>query len=164
MFISARFFLGLTGAVLIAAVSAFGGALLAMRTRPAPSTITAQQFILVDQAGHVGAKLAWEKRQPAIELFDSEGHLRSSIFLEPNGVPDIYLYDGKHHARAALNLFDNGLPNLAFLDETGQHMVLTEYDANGSYNTVFFHYWRITNSRSGEPAYNGRHFEHTCSR
>lgn len=152
MFSSPRFLFGLAGAVLIAAVSAYGGALLAIRTRPAPSVVGAQQFILVDGAGHIGAKLTWERNQPAVELFDSASHLRSSLFLEPNGVPDFYLYDGKDHVRVALNLFDSGVPNLAFLDKDETVMVRTELDPNGSYNTIF-----SAISKSEEREIAGRH-------
>jgi hypothetical protein len=59
------------------------------------------------------------------------------MFLEPNGVPDLYLYDGNDRVRAALNLFDSGVPNLAFMDDTGETMVLTEFDKERSYNTTF---------------------------
>jgi hypothetical protein len=136
----------IAGIVFISAISAYEGATWAMRkSTSVPSAISASQFILVDERGHVGARVTWEKHQPAVELFDSGNHLRSSLFLEPNGVPDIYLYDAKDQVRAALNLFDSGVPNLAFLDETGRFMVWTEYDANGSYNTIFSNTGEMSN-------------------
>ncbi len=124
--------------VLVAAISGYGTASWTLRnTATASAIVTARQFILVDEAGHVGAKLTWEDHQPAIRLFDSSNQLRSALFLEPNGVPDLYLYDGNNKVRAALNLFDSGIPNLAFMDATEKYMVWTEFDQRLSYNTTF---------------------------
>ncbi|HLJ85270.1 MAG TPA: hypothetical protein VKZ53_00515 [Candidatus Angelobacter sp.] len=101
------------------------------------ASITAREFILADESGHVGAKLTWEEHQPGIRLFDQSGHVRSALFLEPNGVPDLYLYDQNNMVRAALNLFDSGVPNLGFLDTSNEQMVFTEFDNNHSYNLRF---------------------------
>jgi hypothetical protein len=106
----------------------------------APATqpvINAQQIILRDKLGHIGARIAWEHDQPGLWLFDRADHVRSSLFLEPNGVPDLYLYDSNNVGRAALNLFDSGVPNLAFVDAEGKSMVLTEFDKDHAYNITF---------------------------
>jgi hypothetical protein len=138
MSVSARIVLTLAASALVAAISGYLAASWAIRkSATIPEVITARQFVLVDEAGHVGAKLTWEDHQPAIRLFDRTNHVRSALFLEPNGVPDLYLYDGNAKVRAALNLFDSGVPNLAFLDETEKYMVWTEYDKERSYNTTF---------------------------
>jgi hypothetical protein len=129
----------IAGGILVSAISGYLTASWAVhRSSVKPSDkISAHELVLVDEAGHVGARLAWKDGQPQIQLFDRNNRMRSALFLEPNGVPDLYLYDEKNAVRAALNLFDSGVPNLAFLDESQKHMVLTEYDQQQSYNTVF---------------------------
>lgn len=107
------------------------------RRSTARQSVAAHEFLLLDDAGHAGAKLSWEDRQPGMRLFDRQGHLRAALFLEPNGVPDLYLYDQNQVERAALNLFDSGVPNLAFLDGDQQHMVWTDFDKNHVYNITF---------------------------
>jgi hypothetical protein len=125
--------------ILVAAItSGLTASWIAKKTLSKPQmSITAHEFILADESGRIGAKLAWDSNQPAMRLFDRAGHVRSALFLEPNGVPDLYLYDQNNVARAALNLFDSGVPNLAFLDAAQQYMVLTDYDEQHSYNTTF---------------------------
>lgn len=103
-------------------------------TQPA---LMAQQFVLRDGSGHIGAKVSWEDGQPGLRLFDRANQVRSALFLEPNGVPDLYLYDSNKVARAALNLFDSGVPNLAFVDAAGKSMVWTAYDNDHAYNIMF---------------------------
>ena len=101
------------------------------------SEINAQQYVLRDQSGHIGARIAWEHGQPGLWLLDHADHVRSALFLEPNGVPDLYLYDSNTVERAALNLYDNGVPNLAFVDAAGKSMVLTDFDNEHAYNITF---------------------------
>ena len=135
-----RVLVAFTGCVLISAMVAyFTASRIARGTAAAadPPKLTAREFVLVDEHGHVGATLCWKNGQPQLQLFDGKDHVRSALFLEPNGVPDLYLYDGNNSVRAALNLFDSGVPNLAFLDESQTHMVFTEFDIKNSYNTVF---------------------------
>lgn len=125
--------------IIVAALSGGLTALLIVHHTAAatPSSLAAREFVLVDQTGHIGAKLSWENHQPGIRLFDSANHVRSAIFLESNGVPDLYLYDENNAVRAALNLFDSGVPNLAFLDAAQENMVWTDFDKNHSYNISF---------------------------
>lgn len=138
MSVSTRITFTLAASMVVAAISGYGAASWgARKTATTPAILTARQFVLVDEAGHIGAKLTWEDHQPAIRLFDSTNHLRSALFLESNGVPDLYLYDSNDKVRAALNLFDSGIPNLAFMDATEKYMVWTEYDKSLSYNTTF---------------------------
>jgi hypothetical protein len=126
MSVTTRITFTLMSSIVVGAISGYLAASWAIRkAATAPAIITARQFVLVDEAGHTGAKLTWEDHQPAFRLFDQKNHLRSALFLEPNGVPDLYLYDGNDKVRAALNLFDSGVPNLAFLDETEKYMVWT---------------------------------------
>ena len=111
MSVSTRITFILAASMVVAAISGYGAASWgARKTATTPAILTARQFVLVDEAGHIGAKLTWEDHQPAIRLFDSTNHLRSALFLESNGVPDLYLYDSNDKVRAALNLFDSGIP------------------------------------------------------
>lgn len=141
MLISKPAVFALASSILLSAISGYAGASWAIRRGTAiPAALASREFVLVDEAGHVGARLAWNEHQPIIQMFDSTDHVRSALFLEPNGVPDLYLYDAHQKVRAALNLFDSGVPNLSFGDETGRHFVRTEYDKERSYNTVFVSY------------------------
>jgi len=134
-----RSLLTIACAILLAAISGYAAASFAIgrAAAAAPTIISARQFDLVDETGHVGARLTWQGRQPALRMFDEKNRLRSALFLEPNGVPDFYLYDANGKVRAALNLFDSGVPNLAFLDESQKYMVWTEFDNQRSYNLTF---------------------------
>lgn len=136
---SKRFFVIAVACILVSAVTGYVAARTAMNRvqSTTPAKLEAGEFVLVDDHGHVGAKLAWKDGQPQVQLFDRKDNLRSALFLEPNGVPDLYLYDSKNVARAALNLFDSGVPNLAFLDESQKLLVYTDLDQQQSYNTVF---------------------------
>lgn len=127
------------GSILVSAISGYLAASWTIHrsaAKPADKVST-RELVLVDDAGHVGARLTWKDGQPAIRLFDRTNKVRSEFFLEPNGVPDLYLYDSNNVARAALNLFDSGVPNLAFLDASQKLLVYTELDQQRSYNTVF---------------------------
>lgn len=144
---STRIVFTLAGSILVSAISGYLAASWAVRRAArTPATFTARQFILVDETGHVGARLAWEEHQPTIRLFDRTDHVRSALFLEPNGVPDLYLYDGHAVVRAALNLFDSGVPNLSFVDETEKYSVETEFDNERSYNTTFVSFGKDANT------------------
>ena len=134
-----RIALTIASNIIMAAISAgLTASWMVHRTMSAtPATLTAREFILTDETGRVGAKIAWEGHQPGIQLFDRANHVRSALFLEPNGIPDLYLYDQNNVVRAALNLFDSGVPNLAFIDATQENMVWLNYDKDHSFNTTF---------------------------
>ncbi len=137
--LSKRLFIIALACVVVSATSGYVAARATMSrvSSDTPAKLQAREFVLVDEHGHVGAKLSWKDNQPQIQLFDRNDHMRSALFLEPNGVPDLYLYDNNSVARAALNLFDSGVPNLAFLDESQKLLVYTDLDQQRSYNIVF---------------------------
>jgi len=121
-------------------VSAFVGWLTSawvVRRNTVRQSVAAHEFLLLDNGGHAAAKLGWDGSQPGMRLYDTAGHLREALFLEPNGVPDLYLYAQNQVARASLDLFDSGVPNLAFGDAQQQHTVLLELDKDGAYNITF---------------------------
>ena len=123
----------------------FGGALLWMgqATPSTPSTIRAQQFLLVDAAGTRRAELSLNKGtarllffdkakrvrlnltvqddgQPAILLYDAASRPRSMLSTKADGSQAWVLFDGKQRARATMATRPDGSPLLFFTNEKGK--------------------------------------------
>jgi hypothetical protein len=109
---------------------ALGLALLVGATS-SPKSLESSHFVLRDEAGKMRAALAIRPDEtPGLGFFDSDGQLRLSLDLGPNG-PAVNLMSQIGKPQAALALRRDGTPGLGLFDPTGQPRLSMDITRSG---------------------------------
>jgi hypothetical protein len=96
-------------------------------------SITAHDFILVDEAGIKRADLHMlTGGGPALELFDTNGTMRASYAITEKGVARTRFYNAKGDAQAGLGVTQDGRPALALMDLNRSLRATMDVSENGS--------------------------------
>jgi hypothetical protein len=95
------------------------------------STVTAEQFVLVDDQGRPRARLAGGANGPALRLLDQAGHTRGAIGLDHDR-PFSRFYDDKGHPRIDLSQRAEG-SFLMLHDEAGRVRVALGLRKEGAF-------------------------------
>ncbi len=114
--------------IAIAALALVAGVVVLGAARPAPSTITAHQILLTDNAGNLRGKLtAIDGKFPSLTLYDGRG--QAMLSLKGGGPqPGLAVSDASGKTSVMLG----GLsPNLSFYDDAGDTTVSLDGDALG---------------------------------
>jgi hypothetical protein len=87
---------------------------------PAPKTITAERFVLMDDAGNQRAELSANAKAAALQFLNSDG-TRALVIAAGSAGNGIFVSDRKGSARASLIATDDGTANFAMMKQGSSH-------------------------------------------
>lgn len=96
-------------------------------------SMTAHEFILIDQAGAKRADLHMlTDGGPALDLYDTGGTLRASYGITEKGVARARFYNAKGDAQAGLGVTADGRPALALMDSSRNLRATIDVSSQGA--------------------------------
>src|SRR5664280_1991348 len=93
--------------------------------------IEAEEFVLVDKAGHERACLGLVDGEPGLALWGSDGQTRARLSLDADGTPSLVLTDALNIPRAILVTDAEGSPLFMLCDAYSHAGVTLAFDSDG---------------------------------
>ena len=115
------------------------------------NVLTASEFRLVDDMGHVRARLGFDQTpidqspdSPMLQFFDKDGNSLLEILLFESGQPAVLFRDRNDGVPILLSnvgggLPDGGLPLLRMRDNHGKNRIVIRVSTNESHAHIDFH-------------------------
>ena len=87
--------------------------------RPHPRWLAVEALVVRDPNGNIRASLGNTGDKVWLDLWDAQGHRRSTLRLGAEGAPGLAFYDQGQRVRAELNLGPDGEPKFTLRDQRG---------------------------------------------
>ncbi len=94
--------------------------------------VTASEFVLLDAAGKLRAKIdVNDDGQAGFAMYDRDNHPRAQIVVDNYGAPTVRLYDTTNKLRLSLEISTDGVPTVRLLDTSDRPRAVIGVDGQG---------------------------------